>query len=149
MTYTGLTSPADIYAGARLSARAGQLTLSTLATFGLVSRSGRTVALGTVTLDDVAAAHHLDDVQADRIARYRRERAAWHDWLALQDKLKGIIPATGEWREIAVEEPVPGENAEYLAAVLAHGPPPIDEEAAAIALVTEVMGARILVGAGT
>lgn len=147
MAYAGLTSPADIYAGARLSPRAGQLALSALATFGLISRSGRTVALGAMTLDDVAAAHRLDDIQADRIARYRRERAAWHAWLVLQDDLKGIIPATGEWREIAVE-PVQGDDAEYLAAVLAHGPPAVDEEAVAIALVTEVMGARIVVGAG-
>ncbi|SBS76626.1 conserved hypothetical protein [uncultured Mycobacterium sp.] len=149
IAHTGLTTPADIYAGARLSARAGQLSLSALATIGLISRSGRTVAPGPVTLDDIAAAHHLDDVHAERIARYRRERAAWHAWLALQDQLKGIIPGTGEWREIAVQEPVLADEEDYLVAVLAHGPPPLEEEAAAIALVTEVMGARILAGVGT
>lgn len=144
----GLTTPADIYAGARLSARVGQLSLSVLARIGLISRSGRTVAPGTVTLDDIAAAHHLEDAKAERIARYRRERAAWHVWLALQDQLKGIIPATGQWREIAAQEPVLADEEDYLSAVLAHGPPLLEAEAAAIALVTEVMGARILAGVG-
>lgn len=149
VVHAGLTVPADVYAAARLSARAGQLSLSALATFGLICRSGRTVMPGAVTLDDIAAAHHLDDVQAERIARYRRERAAWHAWLALQDQLKGIIPATGEWREIAVQEPIAADDEDYLAAVLANGPPQLDEEAAAIALVMELMGARILTGVGT
>lgn len=147
IAHAGLTNSADIYAAARLSPRAGQLSLSALATCGLISRHGRTVSAGAVSLDDVAAAHHLDELQAERIARYRRERAAWHAWLALQDQIKGIIPAGGEWREIAVEQPSRTDEEDWRAAVLTHGPPMRDDEAAAIALVTEVMGARILAGA--
>ncbi len=78
---------------------------------------------------------------------YRRERAAWHAWLALQDQMKGIIPPGGEWRQIAVEAALAADDEDWRAAVLAHGPPPLDEEAAAIALITELMGARILVAA--
>ena len=60
IAHAGMTRPADIYAAARVSTRSGQLTLSALATAGLIARVGRTVAIGPVSLDDIAAAHHLD-----------------------------------------------------------------------------------------
>jgi len=41
------------------------------------------------------------------------------------------------------------DHCDYLAAVLAHGPPPRDDEAHALALVTTIMGGRILTGNGT
>lgn len=149
IVHTGLTKSTDIYSAARLSPRAGQLSLSALATSGLISRQGRAVSVGAVSLDDVAAAHHLDELQAERIARYRRERAAWHAWLALQDQLKGIIPGNGEWREIAVQEPSRADDEDWQAAVLIHGPPARDDEAAAVALVTQLIGARVLADAET
>lgn len=83
-----MSRPADICPTVRISARNGQLAIAALAAAGLVVRDGRSVAAGPVTLDDIAAAHHLDDAQAQRLARCRRERAAWHAWLALQDQLK-------------------------------------------------------------
>ena len=48
-------------------------------------------------------------------------------------------PVTGERRHIAVKEPGFADESDYLAALLAHGPPVVDE----------VMGARILATAGT
>ncbi|KMO83669.1 hypothetical protein MCHLDSM_00321 [Mycolicibacterium chlorophenolicum] len=140
----GMTRPADIYAAARVSSRTGQLSIAALRTAGLINRAGATVGPGSTTLDDIALGHHLDEAQADRIARYRRERAAWHAWLALQDELKGITPATGERVESSPQGPVFVDEDDYLAAVTAHGPPVADEEYAAIELLADVMGARIL-----
>jgi hypothetical protein len=139
--------PAVIYAAARVSARSGQLTLAALATAGLITRTGRTVAAGTVSLDDIAAAHRLDETQAERIARYRRERAAWHTWLALQDQLRGLgAPPDEDSHVSSPAVPVFADEADYLAAVLAHGPPTSgeDDEHAAIDLLAELLGARIL-----
>ncbi|MEW5813703.1 MAG: hypothetical protein AB1925_30130 [Actinomycetota bacterium] len=145
ITQTGMTRTADVYAAARISARTGQLSIAALAAAGLIAREGRTVVPGPTTLDDIAAAHRLDEVQADRIERYRRERAAWHEWLAHQDALKAITPETAERVHTSPHgHPVPAHEDDYLAHVMAHGPPPTDEEYAAITLVTELMGARIV-----
>ncbi|WP_137145763.1 hypothetical protein [Mycolicibacterium sp. CR10] len=142
--HTGMTRPADVYAAARISARTGQLSIAALAAAGLITREGRTVMPGPTTLDDIAAAHRLDEVQADRIARYRRERAAWHEWLALQDAAKGITPEAGDRVHAGAHGPVFADEDDYLVHVMAHGPPSADEEYIAIALVAELMGARIL-----
>lgn len=146
IVHTGMTRPADIYAAARVSPRTGQLSISALATAGLITRTGRTVAPGPVTLDDIAAAHRLDEVQADRIARFRHERLAWHAWLALQDQLRGLFaPDDAETAAVVPAAPVFTDQDEYLTAVLANGPPtPDDDEHAAIELLAEVLGARIL-----
>ena len=100
---------------------------------------------GPTTLDDIAAAHRLDEVQADRIERYRRERAAWHAWLAHQDALKAITSAAAD-RVYASPHGrlVLAYEDDYLAHVMAHGPPPADDEYIAITLVAELMGARIV-----
>lgn len=149
IVHTGMTRPADIYAAARISARTGQISITALISAGLITRTGRAVGPGGVTLDDIAAAHHLDEVFEERIARFRRERAAWHEWLALQDQLRGVAAVP----DAAV--PVPNsavfvDEEEYLAAVLAHGPPDGsgDEELAALDLLADVLGARILVPVG-
>lgn len=155
ITTAGMTRPADIYAAAHISERTGQLSIATLASAGLITRTGHRVAAGPTSLDDISTAHHLDDVQADRIARYRRERAAWHAWLALQDQLKGMPPAHDDRAYSGSEGPfsdkysdyVTGEDSDYLNAVLATGPPATDEEHSAIELLADLMGARILTSA--
>jgi len=144
-----MTRPADIYAAARVSARSGQLAISALATAGLIARLGRTVVVGAVRLDDIAAAHHLDETFSERIARFRNERAAWHDWLALQDQMRGLALPDDESSSSGSEpsEHVFGDEQEYLAAVLAHGPPDHgtpDDELVALELLADVLGARIL-----
>lgn len=151
IVHTGMTRPGDIYAAARVSARTGQLSLAALAAAGLIIRTGRSVSPGSVTLNDIAAAHQLHEALEQRIARFRRERAAWHEWLALQDQLRGVAgpeDAGGPSPVIAV--PVLADQEEYLAAVLAHGPPdsPGDDELAALDLLAELLGARILTSAG-
>lgn len=142
ITNTGMTGPADIYAASRVSARTGQLSIAALAAAGLITRTGRTVGPGLTTLDDIAAAHHLDEAQADRIARYRRD--GWHAWLALQDQLKGITQVTAARVQTDSQGPFFVDEDDYLAAVMAHGPPATDDEYAAIELLTDLMGARIL-----
>lgn len=146
VVHCGMTRPVDIYAAARISARSGQFTLAALSTAGLIVRTGRTVAQGPVSLDDIAAAYHLDKVQEELIARYRRERAAWHDWLDLQDQLKGIAPQADEETAASTPpRPVFADQDEYLAAVLAHGPPASeDDEYTAIELLADLLGARIV-----
>ncbi|MDQ1249436.1 MAG: hypothetical protein QG597_3811 [Actinomycetota bacterium] len=144
ITQAGMTRPADIYAAARISARSGQITLAALAGAGLITRLGRTVNPGPVTLDDIAAAHRLHEVQADRIARYRRERAAWHTWLALQDQLRRIPATSDEDSPATPTAPTWADHDDYLAAVLTHGPPMGDDEATAIDLLADLMGARIV-----
>lgn len=151
IVHTGMTRPADVYAAARVSVRTGQLSITALVTAGLVVRAGRSVGPGPVTLDDIAAAHHLDEVLEERIARFRRERAAWHDWLALQDQLRGLAaPADAGAPSELGSSPAFVDEEEYLAAVLAHGPPDGsgDEELAALDLLADLLGARILVPAG-
>lgn len=149
ITNTGMRRPAEIYEAARISPRVGQVAIAALARCGLITRVGHTVEPGATTLDDIAAAHQLGEVMADRIDRYRRERAAWHAWLALQDQLKGIPPADQERAATGSAEPFTEDRHDYLRAVLAHGPPDIDEEQTAIELLGELMGARILVGASS
>jgi len=149
ITHTGLTTPADIYAAARISPRTGQLTINALCAAGLITRAGRTLTTGPVTLDDIAAAHRLDQTLAHRIDRYRQERAAWHAWLALQDQIKGITPDTAERVQMTPHGPQFIDHDDYLAAVLAHGPPPPGDEAHALALVTTIMGGRIRTRSGT
>lgn len=149
---TGLTCPADIYAAARVSARSGQLTIMALTSAGLIIRSGRTVAVGAVRLDDIAAAHHLHETLDERIDRFRRERAAWHNWLARQDELRGLAPPPDDDQEAMVSAaPVFADEQEYLSAVLAQGPPPAAgiqaEENAALELLADLLGARILAAA--
>lgn len=143
----GMTRPADIYAAAKVSARSGQLSITALTTAGLITRTGRAVQAGRVTLNEIAAAHRLDQTQSELIARYQRERAAWHEWLALQDQIRGVYDAADAGAETIPPQPFFTDHEEYLAAVLAHGPPDTEDvENAALELLTDVLGARILIG---
>ncbi|WP_082956825.1 hypothetical protein [Mycolicibacter sinensis] len=145
IAYTGLSRPGDIYAAAKVSPRSGQLSLAALSAAGLITRAGQTVTVGATTLDDIAAAHRLDEVEAERIVRYRRERAVWHAWLAIREQLRGITPQDIEHAQAGSQAADIVFEPEYLEAVMADGPPPSDEEHSAIELIAELMGgARIL-----
>lgn len=95
IAHAGMTGPADIYAAARLAPPAASWPFPPWPRLGLIARLGRTVVVGAVRLDDIAAAHHLDETFSERIARFRNERAAWHDWLALQDQMRGLALPDG------------------------------------------------------
>lgn len=89
----------------------------------------------------IVAAHHLDEVHADRIARYRRGRAVRHAWLALQDERKGITPATAEHVYTSPQGTVFVDEDNYHTAVLAHGPLATDDEYVAVELLSDLLGA--------
>jgi hypothetical protein len=143
ITHHGLTNPADIFAAAHTSTSTGYTTLAALSTAGLVNRRRGEVSAGTVTLADTANAHHLDEQRADRIQRHRRERAVWHSWLALRDEARAAAPEA-HGSDKSISEPPDQHRSEYLTAVLATGPPTLDEEQHALELLAELLGGRVL-----
>ena len=60
IVHRGLSNPDDICAAAHVSTSTGYTTLAALATAGLIRRSRGAVACGPISLDVIAAAHHLD-----------------------------------------------------------------------------------------
>lgn len=141
----GLTKPQDIFAVARTSTSTGYTALAALTTAGLITRSRGQISAGPVSLDDIAAAHHLDEDRAQRIQRHQRQRAAWHQWLDLRDAARtGDLDAPHTRRETTIDAPPDQYQREYLTAVLATGPPHIDEEHHALELLAELVGARVL-----
>ncbi|WP_018685412.1 hypothetical protein [Actinokineospora enzanensis] len=125
-----------------------------LAEFDLVERGHGWVRRTTRTLTDVAADHAVDELRAARLERHRAERREWHALLAMWNGEAAVdcpeiekVPAD-PWR--------PDEREDYLAAVMATGPPPADHlpdepgfdaaqiEQDAINLLIDVLGARVL-----
>jgi hypothetical protein len=145
IAHRGLSTPADIFAAAHVSPSTGYSTLAALSTAGLITRRRGTVARGDTTLADIAAAHHLDDERAQRLARHHRQRRIWHTWLELRELQRAAIPTTGHKPAGAVSTTAHyfyTVEAEYLASVVATGPPPTDDELHAIELCGELLGAR-------
>jgi hypothetical protein len=137
--------PCDVFAAAHMAATTGYDTLAALRIAGLITHQRGRLSAGPVTLDDIAAAHHLDEQRSQRIQRHQRERASWHTWLLSRDEThhqrvsqQQMTDATGTTRVHDTH------HKEYLSAVLANGPPTIDEEHDAIALLAELVGARVL-----
>lgn len=122
-----MTVPAEIFAAAKVNERSGQYSLTALVGEGLITRRRGHVSPGPVTLDDIAAEQHLDEVFAARLTRYRRERAAWHTWLALREQLRAAVDEIADdnepdWRAKHLDY-VPAHQDEYLSSVMADGPP--------------------------
>ena len=140
-----LDTPRELFAAAHVATSTGYDTLAALTTAGLISRSHGHLSAGPVTLDDIAAAHHLDQERAQRIQRHQRERDTWHTWLTARDHIhhqpRTADDAAGCTRINAAPDP---HHEEYLSAVLATGPPTIDEEHDALELLAEIVGARVL-----
>jgi hypothetical protein len=146
IAYHGLTSKADVYAAAAVSRTAGDDAVIALEVLGLIRRTGRgTVATGTVTLDDLATAHHTDDVRQERTARYRTERNQWREWLDNRDQAR----ADAHMNAIDELNPVesPDVDRTFWETVMATGPPrgpESDPELEAIELVAELLGGRVI-----
>jgi len=140
-----LTRPADVFAAAHVGSSSGYTTLAALATAGLITRTHGTVVPGPTSLDQIAAAHRLDERRAQRIGRHRRERAGWHAWLQTREDARshaGNLGASSDVIATALEEP---DRQEYLVAVLATGPPPtVDEEQCALELLSDLLGAKLV-----
>lgn len=144
--HRGLTDPQDVFAAAHVGTSTGYATLAALATAGLITRRRGHVSPGTVTLDEIATAHHLHEVRAQRIQRHQRERATWHDWLSIREDAREQPRDNQTAVSTAVAEPIDPDRQDYLSAVLATGPPTVDEERHAIDLLAELVGARVLSG---
>ena len=124
IAHRGLSTPADIFAAAHVSASTGYTTLAALSTAGLIRRDRGAVTAGPVALNDIAAAHHLADQQRERLARHQRQRAVWHTWLALREALRdtGPVPDPGAPTDAAAVRYDHIVEEEYLASVAATGP---------------------------
>ncbi|MDP7739410.1 MULTISPECIES: hypothetical protein [Mycobacterium] len=146
IVHRGLTDPQDVFAAAHVGTSTGYATLAALATAGLITRRRGHVSPGTVTLDEIATAHHLHEVRAQRIQRHQRERATWHDWLSIREDAREQPRDNQTAVSTAVAEPIDPDRQDYLSAVLATGPPTVDEERHAIDLLAELVGARVLSG---
>ena len=142
-----LNDPPDVFAAAHTATSTGYATLGALATAGLITRGRGHVSPGPMTLDDIAAAHRLDEQRAQRIQRHQRERANWHNWLTNREEARNLggVDHDGTGTAVAGTHAAHHQE-EYLAAVLATGPPTIDEEHHAIELLSELIGARVIVG---
>lgn len=170
VAYFGLTAAADIYAAAKVSTSTGDATVAALAAAGLLVRTGPgQIAVGRRTLDDVAADHHTDDKLAERVLIYQAEREVWHAWL--EHRQEQITATRHQPPEHADTHPREGNptgdplvEQAYLAHVRSAAPPQADDhdhaldvlghedqniadiEQAAIDLLGQLLGARLLAG---
>ena len=154
IVYGGLRTPADVFAATQLGASAGAETLGSLAALGLIRRSYGLCEPGTLTLDDVSAAHGLDEIRLDTIERHRRERGEWHAWLELKGYMPVDDPALIDVTAARVPAPPPGweisDKEALWAARIADGPPLDQPEQIgvveqALSLLMDELGATILV----
>lgn len=138
-----LSDPKEVIAAAHVATSTGYAALGALSTAGLITRQHGHLSAGPVGLDDIATAHHLDEHRAQRIERHQRERAAWHDWLTTREDLRTPVAETVSPTAVFPHARDPHRD-EYLAAVLATGPPEASDEQHAIELLAELVGARIV-----
>ncbi|MEV6340959.1 hypothetical protein AB0M12_40345 [Nocardia vinacea] len=126
ITHTGISSPSEVFAAAHIGASSGYETLATLAQIGLITRDRGRIAPGERTLDDIAAAYGLHYVRAERIARHQRERKEWWTWLTLRFAAHHLDDTAHDdpWPNGLLDTPWDtADQADYLAAVMATGPP--------------------------
>ncbi|WP_156296865.1 hypothetical protein [Mycobacterium paragordonae] len=145
-----LANPRDVFAAAHVSPSTGYATLGALATAGLIARRRGHLGPGTLTLDQISAAHQLKALRAERISRHRRQRQSWHDWLTLREEMRNPPDDIGDTAPVRViADPGDRHRQEYLSAVLTTGPPALDDERHALELLAELVGARILARHGS
>ncbi|WP_139278525.1 hypothetical protein [Rhodococcoides fascians] len=145
------TNVDDTFAAAKLRPSNGYAILADLMTAGLIERDSAKLTLGRRTLDDVAAAHGLGTIAADRIVRHRAERLLWQVWLERrfepQTGLTANVGAKSSWLPAMYPAPPLGDDVEELwAARMSAGPPRRDPELEAIELVSDQLGAVIVAG---
>lgn len=147
IVHRNLERPRDVFAAAHTPSSTGYDTLATLKIAGLITHERGRLAAGPVTLDDIATAHHLEEQRAQRISRHQEERASWHSWLRSREEAHQP-PLSAHYGGDSTTATMTGldgaDHEEYLSAVLATGPPPIEEEIRAIELLAELVGARVL-----
>ena len=147
VAHHGVTTRAELYAAARVSAGVGDEAVTALQIAGLLTRPARgTVAVGPVTLDSVAAAHNTDGRRQERITRYRVERQQWRIWLA--ENLQRCVGIAAE----SAAQAAPAQDADadlsFWTSVMVHGPPPREDDAPtteqALDIALAMLGGRVL-----
>ncbi|MDZ7931244.1 MAG: hypothetical protein U5N21_14820 [Rhodococcus sp. (in: high G+C Gram-positive bacteria)] len=141
------TNVDDVFAGAMLRPSNGYAILAALTAAGLLERNGATLTIGSRSLDDVAAAHGLDTVAAERIVRHRAERLVWQVWLENRFYGPAIALSTTAQADVRISAapPARGEDSEALwAALLKAGPPPKDSVLEAVEILGDLLGAVIV-----
>lgn len=152
VVHHGVTARVDLYAAAALPRSTADSMIADLQVCGLIATTGRgAVGPGSVALDDIAAAHRLQQSREERLAKHREERAAWRSWLFDRDRRRdvGLDTQITAGRQETVERPDDdAEHSAWLEAVMATGPPGDesmqDDELEAIELIAELLGGRIL-----
>jgi hypothetical protein len=153
VAYHGLTAKSDLYAAARVPRSTGDAMVTALHIMGLLAPAGwGAVTTGPLTLNDIAARHHLDDVRLERLERHRAERVAWRHWLEERENHRVGIPVASvaglrSFAPAAIGDDDAAEHAAWHRSVMTTGPPArddIDLEAAALELVAEVLGGRLI-----
>lgn len=168
VAYFGLRAVEDVFAAAKVSTSTGKAVLADLIALNLLKRAGEgIVERGSRTLDDIAAEQGTDDDLTARVAIYRAEREVWHAWL--EHRQEEITTSQHQAPHNADTHPREGNptgdpliEKAWLRAVMADGPPPIDEadiqldrverqaaytaeqEQTAVELLVELLGARLL-----
>ncbi|KMJ47399.1 hypothetical protein HQO84_24805 [Rhodococcus fascians] len=142
------TNVDDVFAGAMLRPSNGYAIVAVLTAAGLIERDGATLGPGSRTLDDVADAHGLETVAADRVVRHRAERLLWQVWL--ENRFYGAAVALA-MKDPAADVPIYGappprgaESEALWAAMLAAGPPKPDPVLEAMELLSDQLGAVIV-----
>ncbi|MBJ7321730.1 MAG: hypothetical protein JHC70_05225 [Rhodococcus sp.] len=142
------TNVDDAFAAAKLRPSNGYAILADLTTAGLVERNSATLTLGRRTLDDVAAAHGLGTVAADRIVRHRAERLLWQVWLENRFSAPSHDISRSDQANLLLIEAAPlpgGSDSEALwAALMKAGPPPSDPLLEAVEILGDLLGAVIV-----
>ena len=150
--------PADVFAAARIGESSGYEILADLIGAGLIvkHRAG-SVSMSSRTLDEVAGAAGVARMRRERIVRHRAERVVWHAWLEQRfapppPDVVAAEPPDTVWVPVDAAD-VAVEHECYWVSVLATGPPEDDDAgrfvefdptANAIALLAELLGARVL-----
>lgn len=145
------TTVEDVFAAASLRPSNGYAIVADLVSAGLIEKNGPRLRPGRLTLDDVATAHGLERVAADRIVRHRAERVVWRSWLENRDFSVPLEVANGSefdgWTTKQCRSWTYDCDTDRLwASQIAEGPPPIDPELEAIELLGSELGAVILAG---
>jgi len=115
----------ELRVAARISRSSAYDGVAELARLGLIRQAAGRLVMAEVTLDDLAARLGVADDRAARIAAHQEARTRWRQWLAgrryprVEPELPdGPLSPEPLWRPL-----LDAERHEYLAAVLATGPP--------------------------
>ncbi len=127
LVIAGLTTAEALSAAAHASRSSVYASLAELQRHGLITRTRGHIGAGKVHLDDLAEAHRLDEEREQRIADHQHARHLWRQWLQTRrdpgadtGAPAAVTPPAELYLDGYDTTPCP----EYLAAVLATGPPP-------------------------